>query len=64
MGGAALSTLAAPLRLRAAAEKLGVPFVYTEFGSDAYNAKEDILNPHFLVRGPEDHDWLQILGAG
>ena len=30
----------------------------------AYNAKDDILNPHFLVRGPEDHDWLQILGAG
>ena len=30
----------------------------------AYNAKEDILNPHFLVRGPDDHDWLGILAAG
>lgn len=30
----------------------------------AYNAKEDILNPHFLVRGPDDRDWLGILAAG
>jgi 3'(2'), 5'-bisphosphate nucleotidase len=31
----------------------------------AYNAKEDILNPHFLVRGPGDRDWLALLaGAG
>ncbi|MDH3439766.1 MAG: 3'(2'),5'-bisphosphate nucleotidase CysQ [Gammaproteobacteria bacterium] len=29
-----------------------------------YNAKEDILNPHFLVRGPEDRDWLDILARG
>ena len=27
----------------------------------SYNTKEDILNPYFLVRGPEDRDWLQIL---
>ena len=27
----------------------------------AYNAKEDILNPHFLVRGPDDRDWLALL---
>ena len=27
----------------------------------AYNAKEDILNPHFLVRGPADRDWLGLL---
>jgi len=27
----------------------------------AYNAKEDILNPHFLVRGPDDRDWLRLL---
>jgi len=26
-----------------------------------YNAKEDILNPHFLVQGPVDHDWLSLL---
>ena len=29
----------------------------------AYNAKEDILNPHFLVRGPEDRDWLELLAG-
>jgi 3'(2'), 5'-bisphosphate nucleotidase len=29
----------------------------------AYNAKEDILNPHFLVRGPDDRDWLELLAA-
>ena len=27
----------------------------------AYNAKEDILNPHFLVLGPTDRDWLELL---
>ncbi len=27
----------------------------------AYNAKEDILNPYFLVRGPTDRDWLELL---
>ena len=27
----------------------------------AYNAKEDILNPHFMVRGPADKDWLASL---
>ncbi len=30
----------------------------------AYNAKADILNPHFLVRGPADQDWLGIIAAG
>ncbi len=25
-----------------------------------YNAKEDILNPYFLVIGPQDHDWVGI----
>jgi 3'(2'), 5'-bisphosphate nucleotidase len=28
-----------------------------------YNAKADILNPHFLVRGPEDRNWLGLLDA-
>lgn len=27
----------------------------------AYNNKPDILNPHFLVAGPMDHDWLKIV---
>jgi 3'(2'), 5'-bisphosphate nucleotidase len=29
----------------------------------AYNAKADILNPHFLVRGPKDRNWLDLLEA-
>ena len=28
----------------------------------SYNNKPDILNPHFLVAGPRDHDWLKIIG--
>lgn len=28
-----------------------------------YNTKPDILNPHFLVAGPQDHDWLGILSS-
>ena len=28
-----------------------------------YNAKADILNPHFMVAGPQDHDWLGILSS-
>jgi len=26
----------------------------------SYNKKEEILNPHFLVIGPQDHDWVGI----
>ncbi|MBT8077886.1 MAG: 3'(2'),5'-bisphosphate nucleotidase CysQ [Gammaproteobacteria bacterium] len=26
----------------------------------AYNQKDDILNPHFLVIGPQDYDWVGI----
>ncbi len=26
----------------------------------SYNEKEDMLNPHFLVIGPDDHDWVGI----
>lgn len=26
----------------------------------SYNTKDDILNPHFLVIGPQDHDWVGI----
>jgi 3'(2'), 5'-bisphosphate nucleotidase len=29
-----------------------------------YNEKPDILNPHFVVVGPQDHDWLGILASG
>jgi 3'(2'), 5'-bisphosphate nucleotidase len=30
----------------------------------SYNAKEEILNPHFVVVGPTDHDWLALLADG
>jgi 3'(2'), 5'-bisphosphate nucleotidase len=29
----------------------------------SYNEKADILNPHFVVVGPQDHDWLGIVSA-
>jgi 3'(2'), 5'-bisphosphate nucleotidase len=29
----------------------------------SYNSKAEILNPHFLVVGPEDRDWLGMLPA-
>jgi 3'(2'), 5'-bisphosphate nucleotidase len=29
-----------------------------------YNAKADILNPHFLVLGPSDRNWLALLPGG
>lgn len=29
----------------------------------SYNRKADILNPHFLVAGPRDHDWLKLVAA-
>jgi 3'(2'), 5'-bisphosphate nucleotidase len=27
----------------------------------SYNSKEEILNPHFLVIGPHDRDWLGMV---
>jgi hypothetical protein len=27
----------------------------------SYNSKEEILNPHFLVIGPDDRDWLGMV---
>jgi 3'(2'), 5'-bisphosphate nucleotidase len=30
----------------------------------SYNKKADILNPHFLVIGPQDHDWLGLVPRG
>ena len=29
----------------------------------SYNSKSDILNPYFLVIGPEDRDWLEMVPA-
>ena len=30
----------------------------------SYNQKSEILNPHFVVAGPTDHDWLALLTDG
>ena len=30
----------------------------------SYNNKSDILNPYFVVAGPQDHDWLGIIDRG
>ena len=30
----------------------------------SYNQKADILNPWFVVTGPDDHDWLALLADG
>jgi 3'(2'), 5'-bisphosphate nucleotidase len=30
----------------------------------SYNKKANILNPHFLVIGPQDHDWLGLVPSG
>jgi hypothetical protein len=27
----------------------------------SYNKKAEILNPYFLVIGPQDHDWLSFV---
>ena len=29
----------------------------------AYNSKDSILNPYFIVCGPDDHDWLRAVPA-
>jgi 3'(2'), 5'-bisphosphate nucleotidase len=26
-----------------------------------YNSREELLNPFFVVAGPQDHDWLALL---
>ena len=35
-----------------------------QFRPLAYNAKEDVLNPHFLVIGDPSYDWRKHLGGG
>ncbi len=42
-------------------EQAGGQVVQTNFEPLAYNAKADILNPHFLVIGDPSYDWGQYL---
>jgi 3'(2'), 5'-bisphosphate nucleotidase len=48
---------------QAVVEQAGGAVVELDGSPLAYNAKADILNPYFLVRGPEDRNWLGLLAA-
>lgn len=48
---------------QAVVEQAGGAVVMLDGQPLSYNAKADILNPHFLVRGPQDRDWLGLLAA-
>ena len=46
---------------QAVVEQAGGSVVTLDGKPMKYNQKEDILNPHFLVIGATDHDWLALL---
>lgn len=46
---------------QAVVEQAGGSVVTLDGKSMKYNAKDDILNPHFLVIGATDQDWLALL---
>jgi 3'(2'), 5'-bisphosphate nucleotidase len=46
---------------QAVVEQAGGAVLELHGGPLLYNNKADILNPHFLVRGPDDRDWLQLI---
>ncbi len=46
---------------QAVVEQAGGSVVTLDGKPMKYNAKEDILNPHFLVIGASDRDWLALL---
>jgi 3'(2'), 5'-bisphosphate nucleotidase len=46
---------------QAVVEQAGGSVVMTDGKPLSYNEKSDILNPHFLVLGPQDHDWLGLV---
>jgi len=48
---------------QAVVEQAGGAVVELDGSPLAYNAKADILNPYFLVRGPDDRNWLGLLAA-
>ena len=49
---------------QAVVEQAGGAVLELHGGPLLYNNKADILNPHFLVRGPADRDWLAMIAAG
>lgn len=48
---------------QAVVEQAGGSVLQLDGNSLSYNNKADILNPHFLVVGPQDHDWLGIVSS-
>ena len=46
---------------QAVVEQAGGSVVTLDGKSMKYNQKEDILNPHFMVIGASDRDWLALL---
>ena len=48
---------------QAVVEQAGGAVVELDGSPLAYNAKADILNPFFLVHGPQDNDWLAGLAG-
>jgi 3'(2'), 5'-bisphosphate nucleotidase len=49
---------------QAVVEQAGGSVVTTDGERLAYNTKDDILNPYFLVIGAADRDWLALLPPG
>ena len=49
---------------QAVVEQAGGSVVELDGNPMKYNQKEDILNPHFMVIGARDHDWLALLPDG
>ena len=49
---------------QAVVEQAGGAVVELDGKALSYNAKDDILNPHFIVIGAHDRDWLALLPGG
>ena len=49
---------------QAVVEQAGGSVVTIDGKPMKYNQKDDILNPHFIVIGATDHDWLALLPDG
>ena len=49
---------------QAVVEQAGGRVVQMDGNTLKYNEKEDILNPHFMVIGPTDRDWLALADSG
>jgi 3'(2'), 5'-bisphosphate nucleotidase len=48
---------------QAVVEQAGGQVLQLDGKALSYNSKSEILNPHFLVVGPQDHDWLGIVSS-